>query len=203
MRLKDTRTGYGWISIVLHWVTAAFVLTMLFVGNSIPSVHGGAYQDKLRLHVGLAFIFYLFMWFRIWWRFAKGHPAPLPKQRGFFFYVGKYTHFGLILALALMLVSGPLMASSGGFPLAVFDWFTIPPLIDVNVDVFTVAHFLHVAGATILGWGAFLHICGSAKHFLIDNDGTLDKMLVAAAPEADDPAAPEPPAKPALETPGA
>jgi cytochrome b561 len=33
MRTRDTRTGYGWISIALHWATAILILTIWFIGS--------------------------------------------------------------------------------------------------------------------------------------------------------------------------
>ena len=38
MRLKDTATGYGWISILLHWVTAVLILYLLYLGTTIGSL---------------------------------------------------------------------------------------------------------------------------------------------------------------------
>ena len=189
MRWKDTATGYGWVSIILHWVTAVFIIVMLFVGNSIVGARG-IYDDKLRLHTTLAFIFYLALWFRIYWRFAKGHPGPLPRQKGFFFYIGKYTHLSLLVALTGMLISGPIMAWSGGLPVNVGHMFEIASPIPMNADLFTFMHQIHVACATFLAVGALLHIGGAAKHFFINNDGTVDKILVAANPVTGEP---EPP----------
>ena len=33
MRWKDTRSGYGWVSIAAHWLTAVIVLTMWTIGT--------------------------------------------------------------------------------------------------------------------------------------------------------------------------
>ena len=35
MRVRDGQADYGWVSIGLHWLGAAVVLSMLFVGDSI------------------------------------------------------------------------------------------------------------------------------------------------------------------------
>jgi cytochrome b561 len=189
LQLADTRTGYGWISIGLHWLTAILVVVMLFVGNSIPGPDG-VYADKLRLHTSLAFVFYIALWFRIYWRFAQGHPGPLPRQTGVFFLIGKYLHFSLLVALAGMLVSGPVMAWAGGFPVEVFSAFTLPPMIGLSPTAFVVSHTVHVACATYLALGVLVHMAGAAKHFFINNDGTIDKILIVADPAAN-PAEPE------------
>ncbi|OYX33379.1 MAG: hypothetical protein B7Y99_07420 [Caulobacterales bacterium 32-69-10] len=185
MRWKDVPAGYGWISIGLHWLTALFVVVMLFVGSSIRS-ETGVNDDKLRLHTGLAVIFYLALWFRVYWRFRMGHPGPLRRQQPLAFAIGKYLHGFLLIALGAMLISGPIMAWAGGFPIDVFGLFTVPSPIPVSPSAFRVAHQFHAGCASALAAGAALHLCGSAKHFFFDNDGSLDRILIAAA----DPAAP-------------
>ena len=36
-RISDADTGYGWISILLHWVTAVTVIPLWFIGKGIMS----------------------------------------------------------------------------------------------------------------------------------------------------------------------
>ena len=179
MRWRDTPIGYGWVSIGLHWLTAALVLVMLFVGNSIPS-DKGFNLDKLRLHTSLAFVSYTALWFRIWWRFKDGHPGPLARQNRTYFAIGKALHFLLLIALAAMLASGPVMAWTGGYPIQVFSLFTVPSPLPLSPAIFDFSRKIHIAAATTLALGVALHICGSAKHFFIDNDGAIDRMLIAA-----------------------
>jgi cytochrome b561 len=182
MRWRDTSTGYGWISIILHWATAVAVLVMLLVGNSIPA-GAGYHPDTLALHTSLAFVFYLALWFRIGWRLRQGHPGPLPRQKGLFFQIGKLTHWTLLAALAGMLLSGPAAAWSGGYPVQVFGLFAIPSPLAPDATLFALARSAHIGCATVLGLGALLHVAGAAKHFIINRDGTLDKILVPAGPQ--------------------
>ena len=78
MRTTDTRTGYGWVSIALHWTTAIIVLTLWFVGSSIHS-DPETQDSTLRLHTSIAITAYLLLWARVIWRFKIGHPGPLPN----------------------------------------------------------------------------------------------------------------------------
>ncbi len=183
MRWNDTKTGYGWLSIALHWITAIIVLVMLIVGTSIPGSSGAAYENMLRLHTSIAVLAYILLVARIVWRVKRGHPGPLPKQRGAFFQMGKYTHYLLIAAIGGMLISGPLMAWSGGYPVHVLHWFTIPSPIPVDGGFFNLMHQVHIACATVIGIGVLAHVAGAVKHLVVNKDGTLDKMLVAAAPD--------------------
>ena len=180
MRLQDTRNGYGWISILLHWFTAAAVGTLWFIGNS-TQVSDMAEHDRLvRLHTSVAISVYAFLWLRVIWRFVFGHPGPLPKQGRFFFAIGKYLHFALVLAIALMLVSGPIMVWSSGGPIHVFDWFEIPSPLPANMALHDFMHRVHELSAAFIVLGTLLHLSGVFKHSAFNQDGTFDKMMVAA-----------------------
>jgi cytochrome b561 len=180
MRLADTQNGYGWMSIALHWTTAIIVLVMWFIGNSIAVSHG-VDQDKLiRLHTTIAILAYALVWLRVLWRVFNCHPGPLPKQRGVFYQIGVGVHLIMVAAIAALLVSGPLMAWSGGIPIRVFDWFSIPAPFGMNVKFFSAAHAVHAGAATVVIIGAALHIGGVIKHVAFNRDGTFAKMMLAS-----------------------
>ncbi len=136
MRTRDTRTGYGWISIALHWLTAILILTIWFIGSSIQSDLAAGSSSTLRLHTSIAISAYVLLWVRVVWRFKQGHPDAMPEQRGVFYEIGKYTHYAILTAVAAMLISGPLMVWSRGEPIYVFDWFTIPGPFGANMDLY-------------------------------------------------------------------
>jgi cytochrome b561 len=188
MRLSDTPTGYGWISIALHWLTAIIVLTIWFIGSSIQTPDGGLSESTLRLHTSIAISAYALLWLRIVWRFVKGHPGPLPTQAGIFHLLGKYTHYILIAAIGIQLISGPLMVWSMGSEIHVFDWFSIPGPFDMNMGLLNTTHAVHVWSARVIIIGTILHLGGVYKHAAFNQDGTFGKMLVAADGE-DEPAA--------------
>src|SRR5215203_1319753 len=109
MRTRDTSTGYGWISIALHWLTAILILTIWFIGSSITSDLAIGSNATLRLHTSIAISAYLLLWIRVLWRFKHGHPKAMPEQRGVFYEIGKFTHWAILAAVVAMLISGPLM----------------------------------------------------------------------------------------------
>jgi cytochrome b561 len=180
MRTLDTRTGYGWISIALHWITAILILTLLFIGSSIQAGLEAGSPDTLRLHTSIAICSYVLLWARVIWRFKQGHPDATPEQRGVFYQIGKYTHFVILGAIAAMLISGPLMVWSRGEPIYVFDWFTIPGPYGMNVELHAFLHSIHAWGSRIIIIGTLLHLGGVYKHAAFNQDGTFGKMLVAA-----------------------
>ena len=180
MRTRDTRTGYGWISIALHWLTAILILTIWFIGSSIQADLEAGSNATLRLHTSIAISAYILLWARIIWRFKQGHPDAMPEQRGVFYQIGKYTHYAILAAVAAMLITGPLMVWSRGEPIYVFDWVTIPGPYGMNMELYTFLHGVHVWCSRIIIVGTALHLGGVYKHAAFNQDGTFGKMLVAA-----------------------
>lgn len=181
MRASDTKNGYGWVSIALHWVTAALILTIWFIGSSVTAQEDALERQRtLELHTSIAISAYVLLWARVVWRFVKGHPGPLPGQGGLFYLIGKYTHFAMLAAIAVMLVSGPLMVWARGDAIHVFDWFTIPGPYGASTALADLLHGAHVWCSRIIIVGTLLHIGGVYKHAAFNQDGTFSKMLVAA-----------------------
>jgi cytochrome b561 len=90
VRTSDTSNGYGWILIALHWLTAVIVLAMFVIGTMSQSADKEEYLRLVHLHTTIGMTVYVLLWGRIAWRFAVGHPGPLPKQGVVFFSIGKY-----------------------------------------------------------------------------------------------------------------
>ena len=178
MRLKDTPTGYGWISILLHWITAILILVMLFVGNSIEAVGGSVRIEAINLHTSIGLSAYVLLLGRIVWRFAYGHPGPQEGQQGVFYVIGKWVHYIMLVALGVMIVTGPVMAWASGLDIAVFDWLTIPASAVPNYPLRDALHVVHRFCAIVLFVGFLLHLGGVYKHTAFNRDGTFIKMII-------------------------
>lgn len=176
--MNDTATGYGWISIALHWVTAVVILYLLYLGSSIGSFEGDQRLLAVRRHTSVAIVSYLLLLARIVWRFVCGHPGPTREQRGWAFTLGKYTHYGMLAALVLMLVSGPLLQFSYGRDIEVFDWFVIPTPMAASFGLAGFLHAVHSTSALVIFLGIVLHIGGVYKHTAFNQDGTLAKIII-------------------------
>jgi cytochrome b561 len=179
MRVNDTSNGYGWISIALHWLTAAIVLTMFVIGTMSQ---GAAREDHLglvHLHTTIGIAAYVLLWGRIVWRFTVGHPGPLPKQGVVFFTIGKYFHFVMLIAIGVLLVSGPLMVWSAGEAIHVFT-FAIPSPIEKLPEVQRTLHTVHGYTSSFILAGMILHVLAVFKHTVLNRDGTFDKIMIAS-----------------------
>ena len=173
LRGSDRDGGYGWISIGLHWLTAAAIFALLFAGDSIGVVGG----DARTFHTTLGSCAWLLLAARIAWRLGEGHPPRAPNQGKFSFFAGMAVHYILLAAIALMLVSGPLAGWASGGGLDVFSLHIAGAQPSLS-GLYAVARALHVAGATLLAIGTALHVAGVLKHMFVDRDGTLDRIMV-------------------------
>lgn len=182
MRWADGKSDFGWISIGLHWVGAAAIISLLFVGNSIQSAEGPARDDMLRLHTTMGLAAYILLWARVAWRMAKRHPGPSPRQKRVDHTMGVWFHHLLVGAIVVMLITGPLLAWSGGMPLRLGD-LAIPSPFGTAPELFTILRWGHIAAATVLGWGTLLHVAAVIKHVAVDRDGSLDRILLPAESE--------------------
>ena len=180
MRTADTTNGYGWISIALHWMTAAIVLAMFVIGTMSQGAGREESSRLVHLHTTIGMTAYALLWGRIIWRFTVGHPGPLPKQGAFFFAIGRYFHFILLIAIAAMLVSGPAMLWTDGEPIPVFS-AAIPSPVGKLPDAQHVLRTVHGYAASFIVAGMILHVLAVFKHAVLDRDGTFDKIMIAGS----------------------
>jgi cytochrome b561 len=176
--VNDSASAYGWISIGLHWVTAVLIVYLLYLGSSIGGLEGEARALAVKRHVSVAFASYALLVGRIVWRIYRGHPGPTAEQRGWAFTLGKYTHYAMLLALILLVVTGPLMQFSYGRDIEVFDWFVIPSPLAPAFGLASVLHGVHESSALFMFFAVLLHIGGVYKHTAFNQDGTLAKMII-------------------------
>ena len=179
MRTSDTSNGYGWISIALHWLTAAIVITMFVIGTMSQTADREEYLRMVHLHTTIGISTYALLWARITWRFTVGHPGPLPRQGAFLFAIAKYFHFCLLIAIAVMLLSGPLSVWTDGKAIEVFS-LSIPSPIPANAALHELLRGVHRFTSTLILLGIGLHVLAVFKHLILNRDGTFDKIMIAS-----------------------
>lgn len=182
MQLHDNRTGYGWVSIALHWVAAVIILAMWFIGSTSADAVGAERLRLIAIHTTIALLAYPVLVGRIGWRILKGHPGPLPGQNSRFHALGRVFHYIMIGSIGMMLVSGPLMAWSGAIPIRLFD-FELPALLAPDVGFFSLTHSAHRFFGGVIILATLFHVGAVFKHMAIDRDRTMEKMLIPTGAE--------------------
>ncbi len=167
-------TGFKW----LHWLVACLVLGMLaagfFLGNLPSSFKPVAYM----LHKSTGLTLLVLMLIRAVWLILSGKPKlpeSIPKWECF---LASSVQYALYIGLIAMALSGWLMATAANKIPVYFGWFRVPfPAISPNEQLAGWMHNTHGNIAWILVGLVTLHMAGALKHWLIQKDEILRRML--------------------------
>lgn len=181
MQWTNTKSGYGWLSIGLHWLAAIAVVVMLVTG--FQADFAGEAGDRaaraalMGLHISFGASVALILLARVFASYAQARPTP-PEQAPALKFLSSATHQILLLAILIQVISGPLAVWSGGRAINVFDIFSIAsPFAERNDAIHEFAEVLHAIGRWALIGAITLHVLGALKHALVDRDGVLKRML--------------------------
>lgn len=176
--LKDSRSGYGLISIVIHWISAALILFLFGLG--IYMVDLGYYDDWYHkgpeLHISLGLVVLVLMFARVIWRIVNPTPEELSAKRAQNL-AAKLVKLGLYAFIFIVLVSGYLITTAEGQPASMFNLIKFPVLTELssqNVDLAGTIHEYLAWGIVIL---VALHVAGALFHHFVVRDRTLVRML--------------------------
>lgn len=165
---------YTWQSMLLHWVQAALVLWLLWLGWTMVDLpkgpgRGAAYG----LHKSLGLLVLLLSLARLLWR--RRHPAPPALGGGWEAKLAKGVHHGLYAFLLLAPLAGFLTSAFTPNPIKFFG-LELPRLFapdDGLNGFFKQCHWVLVWTGALL---VVLHVVGAMKHAL-SRDGTMQRML--------------------------
>lgn len=181
MQLTNSERSYGWLSIALHWLGAIGVILLLVIGLQADAA--GEAGDRARRaeimawHISVGVTFAAILLARVFFHYGQKQPAPVPQPRVMVF-VSKGVQHLMLLAIILLLISGPMAVWSGGRALNVWDAFSIPgPFAGRTEGVHEAAEAVHAVGRYMLYVLIPLHILGALKHLLIDRSGAFQRML--------------------------
>jgi len=175
-RLTDTPSSYGWVSIAVHWLIAVAVIALWFLGQRIESAGTADIDARRALHVSVAATAWLFVLFRIVWRFRAGHPQ-VRGQTLLTHRLAKSAHYLMLGLLLLMLLSGPTMVWAGGQAISLFDLMMLPGPVGASAELQEFAHVVHEFAARGLFLLVLVHIAGALKHLMFHSDDTIVRML--------------------------
>lgn len=173
----DQADGFGWISIGLHWVSAALVIALLVVGFGIANAaDAGDLALRRNLHVSIAIAAWLLLLLRIAWRLRVPHPRAR-GQSARTHLVARTVHFVILAMLAVMMFSGPVLAWARSEAIVVFGRWQFPSAAGDMAAVADAALGVHRAVAFALATLVALHILAAMKHLMFHEDETIVRML--------------------------
>lgn len=178
MTLKNTGSHWGGVSQALHWLMAALIFAMAWIGLTMGDLPNG--PDKIAtyaLHKSLGLSILALALLRLLWRLLTGAPAAVAGTPRWQSTIASITHIALYALLLVLPLSGWLLNSASGFPLQWFGLFNLPALTSSNETLHAQAVQAHEWLFWALAVLVLLHIAAAIYHHLFLEDATLARML--------------------------
>lgn len=189
MTIRNTTTGWGLASRLLHWSMAALILFMLLLGFYTANLVTDVYVQFgwVQIHKSWGFVAFTLAVLRLGWRAVNPTPAPVPGMAPLAHLASQIAHRLLYLLMFAMPITGWLMASASplqdsyGIKNMVFGWFELPdPFVPGSAELTQAFGLAHLVCAIALVTILAVHAGAALKHHLIDRDTVLRRMIRGA-----------------------
>jgi len=178
--MKDSKQQLSPISVILHWLVAITVITLIAAGTYMVEFEDFSIYP---IHKSIGMIIFDIILIRVAWRIYQGWPIPVNTYTKIEQILSKFVHWILILGTLLMPISGMIMSAVGGYGLAVFgfelfaaNFNAAGEAVAFNAQIAEIAHETHEIIGKIMIGAIILHIIGALKHHIVDQDGTLRRI---------------------------
>lgn len=162
---------------ILHWLMAAMLLTMLFIGVAMV-VSLGDYHRLVAIHRPLGIMILILAVIRFVNRMLTTlppFPPTMSQRERWFASMSERLLYTLMFALPLV---GWGMLSAGHYPIVMFGPVHLPPILPANPELYALLRKTH----TILAYLLFLtflgHLSAVLYHTLIVRDRILQRMAI-------------------------
>ena len=176
MRIKNTYSRYGFVTIGFHWMMAVLIIGMLSLGLYMISLPKGPYKFFLYgWHKQIGAVILILSLVRLFWRVINITPTlALPLWEKFTALAVHWGFYGLMIAMPL---SGWLMTNASGRSVSFFKLFDLPILMSKNDFLNDLFGNIHEYLAYLFIAAIILHTIAALKHHYVDKDDILKRML--------------------------
>jgi cytochrome b561 len=160
----------------LHWLMAAMVLAMLFIGVGMVSTLQPKFLTLLSIHRPLGIAIFMLAVFRLGvrlWRGTPALPSDLPLWQAAGAKASHYLLYGLLIAMPLI---GWSMLLAGGYPILLYGPIYLPKIAPHNDALYALLRGAHTWLAYLFFATVLLHLGAASFHALIRRDGVFASM---------------------------
>jgi cytochrome b561 len=177
METETARPQFALLSRILHWMMAAMLLSMLFIGVTMVASLGN-YHVLVAVHRPLGILILILAVIRLFNRvFTTLPPFPptmSPRER-WLASASEKLLYTLMIALPLI---GWGMLSAGNYPVNMVGPLHLPPILPTNPILYTILRKAHTLLAFLLFVTFLAHLSAVLFHTLIIRDRLLDRMAL-------------------------
>ena len=173
---RNSATGFGLTTRILHWAMMLLIVGMLILGNKIADMQPALANLYLfGVHKTLGFAVLSLTLFRVIWHRISPPPPPIGNPRAITNRLARAVHTLIYLCLIAIPLSGWIANSATGLDVMLFDRIAFPAIAPVSETWEKNGFWAHgVLTKTLIGLlGA--HILGTMLRG-VKQDGTLARM---------------------------
>jgi cytochrome b561 len=173
--MESPRRQFTAFSRLLHWLMAAMVLTMLYVGVTMV-VSVANYHRLVAIHRPLGIAILILVVIRFINR-QLNHPPPFPatmsaQER----LAAKGSELLLYSLLFVLPLIGWGMLSAARYPIVLYGSLHLPPILPHSAMLYAVLRRTHTILAYLLFLTIIAHVGAILFHTLIVRDGIFSRM---------------------------
>lgn len=160
----------------LHWLMAACILAMLFIGVGMVSTVAPKYLTLMHIHKPLGIAILVLVLIRLALRIRYGAPA-LPSDMPVLMRLAadssQYVFYALMIGMPLI---GWGMLSAAAHPVPLFGGVHLFPILPVNAGLYAFLRLAHTYLAFAFFGLILMHIGALLFHKFVRKDGVFESM---------------------------
>ena len=161
---------------LLHWLMAALIVSMLFIGVGMVSTVSEARTWLVDLHKPLGILILCLVAIRLCVRLTRpvpALPADLPAWQA---WAARASHLVLYVLMVAQPLVGWAMLSAGGYPVVLFGGLHLPALAPIDPLLFALLRRAHTLLGLLLFATILMHVGAALWHAWIRRDGVFRSM---------------------------
>lgn len=176
--LKNTKNSYGLVTKLLHWVVGLLIIGIVIIGFLMSSMRPSPEKFELyKMHKAFGVITLSLIVIRILWRITNINVQAAAGVNTVLQWAAKVGHLLLYMLMLIMPISGILMTRFSGYPISIFEIFTIPAASKKNPELAEFFHDIHESTAPGLVILIIIHVLAALYHHFIRRDNTLIRII--------------------------
>lgn len=170
--MAQTFSGFARL---LHWLMAAMILAMLFIGIGMMS-SVSAYGTLVAIHRPLGAAILLLAGVRLVYRLIVP-PPPLPAAMPLYLKrLAHLSHYALYALMFAVPLAGWAMLSAGAYPVELYGSLRLPPILPHDLPLYAGLRTAHTVLAILLFLTFLAHLGAALLHALVFRDGVFESM---------------------------
>jgi cytochrome b561 len=160
----------------LHWLMAACILAMFFIGVGMVSTLAPKYLPLIAIHKSLGTLIFILVLIRlvVRWRYgAPPLPADLPAPIKLAAVLSHYVLYTLMIVMPLL---GWAMLSAANYPVVLYGGVHFPMLLPQSDSLHTALWNAHFYLAFVFFAIVLMHLAAALFHAWVRHDGVFEAM---------------------------